>query len=233
MPDPNVPEGGVPDGSPEAPALPDYGAPPEVIQEALSVYRDLNNLDTRHQRLQQIVRPDIDGQFLRQLGEPQQQADPYEQFYAGQEQPDPYGNPQEPQYYEPQAPVFDPRDFASTVKEDIRREIFGELGEMAQQQAVKDAAQSAVRDAGLPPELSEMIEFRVAAQAKLQPTRQPGDLAREIGNQLKATLSGWAAAPSASPAPSAPLPSGPAPSLQERPSSFEDLARIAAENLRG
>jgi hypothetical protein len=86
MPDPNAlpPEGEAP-AAPEAPAMPDYGAPPEVIQEALSVYRDLNNLDTRHQRLSQIVRPDIDGQFLRQLGEPQQEQDPWAHL-RGQEE---------------------------------------------------------------------------------------------------------------------------------------------------
>jgi hypothetical protein len=235
MPDPNVPEGGVPDGPPEAPALPDYGAPPEVIQEALSVYRDLNNLDTRHQRLQQIVRPDIDGQFLRQLGEPQQETDPWAHLRGQEEYEDPYGN----QYEAPQQPQFDPRMLPEVLDpvlqqytQQSEQRIFERLGQMAQEQVVKDAAQSAVSEAGLPPELAEMVEFRVKAQSQLQPNRQPAEIAREVGNQLKATLSGWAAAPSANPAPSAPLPSGPAPSLQERPSSFEDLARIAAENLR-
>jgi hypothetical protein len=234
MPDPNVPEGGVPDGPPEAPALPDYGAPPEVIQEALSVYRDLNNLDTRHQRLQQIVRPDIDGQFLRQLGEPQQEQDPWAHLRGQEEYEDPYA---QPQYEQPQ---FDPRmlpDMLDPVlqsrDQQIEERIFSRLGQMAQDQVVKEASESAVRDSGLPPELAEMVEFRVKAQAQLQPNRQPADLAREIGNQLKAQLSAWAAAPSASPAPSAPLPSGPAPSLDQRPKDFDEMARMAAERLRG
>jgi hypothetical protein len=231
MPDPTVPpEGEVP----APPAAPDYGASDEVIREALSVYNDLNNLDTRHQRLQQIVRPDIDGQFLRSMGEPQQEQDPWAHLRGQEEYEDPYGN-----QYEAQAPQFDPRmlpDMLDPVlqsrDQQIEERIFSRLGQMAQDQVVKDASESAVRDSGLPPELAEMVEFRVKAQAQLQPNRQPADLAKEIGNQLKAQLSAWAAAPSANPAPSAPLPSGPAPSLQERPSSFEDLARIQAENMR-
>lgn len=215
---------------PAAPEMPDYGASPDVIREALSVYNDLNNLDTRHQRLSQIVRPDIDGQFLRSFGEPQEEQDPYAQFYGQPEYEDPQGQYQ--QQYEPQQPVFDPRQLGDTIAQQVERRVFEQLGQMAQDQAVKDAAQSAVRDASLPPELAEMIEFRVKGQMQVQPNRQPADLAREIGSQLKATLSGWAAAPSANPAPTSAPPSGPAPSLQERAKDFDELARIAAENLR-
>ncbi len=235
MPDPNLPEGEAP-AAPKAPAVPDYGAPPEVIQEALSVYNDLNNLDRRHQRLQQIVRPDIDGQFLRQMGEPAQEPqDPWAHLRGQEEYEDPYGN----QYEAPQQPQFDPRMLPEVLDpvlqqytQQSEQRIFERLGQMAQEQVVRDAAQSAVSESGLPPELAEMVEFRVKAQAQLQPNRQPADLAKEIGNQLKAQLSAWAAAPSANAGPSAPIPSGPAPSLQEMPKSFEDLARIQAENLR-
>jgi hypothetical protein len=223
------PEGQQPVG-PEAPAAPDYGAPPEVIQEALSVYRDLNNLDTRHQRLSQIVRPDIDGQFLRSLGEPQQQEDPYAQFY-GEQQPQYQQEQYEPQY-EPEVPQFDPRQFADVVGSQVEQRIMAQLGQMAQEQAVRDAASSAVQQAGVPADFAEMIEVQVKSQMQLQPNRMPGDLAREAAERLKSTISSWAAQPAENPAPTTPPPSGPAPSLDQRPKDFDDMARYAQERLR-
>lgn len=223
MTDPtNAPEG-QPPAAPVAPAAPDYGASPEVIQQALNLYNGLNNLDTRGQYLQQVVRPDIDGQFIRQMVEPQQPApDPYAQFMPQEYITDEQYMPQE-QQFAPYAPPFDPHDFAQTLKQDVSKTIFDQLGEMAQQQQVTESAKQAAQSAGIPESLASMIEARVRDAQKLQPNRQIGELANEHAKAIAAELMAWKATPAETPPPASAPPSGPAPSLDEGPKDLNDI----------
>lgn len=217
MPDPTS----IPEGQPTpdpTPAAPDYGASPEVIQQALNMYNGLNNLDTRGQYLQQIVRPEYDGQFLRGLTEQPEQPDPWAQF-----DPEPQYD-QEPQY-EPQP--FNPRDLQpvfDTQAQEIERRVFERLGQMAQDQAIVDSASSAASAAGLPASTSALIEQRVREAQRMQPNRQAGDLATEAAKALATELLQWKATPPANPAPSSSVPGGPSPDTLQKP-------RTAAEAL--
>lgn len=216
----------APEGQPPAapaPEVPDYGAPPEVIQEALSVYRDLNNLDTRHQRLGQILRPDIDGQFVQSFGQPQQEQDPYAQFYGQDE-----AYEEQPAY---EQPALDPRQLAETIKQDTIGEMQRWFSQMAAEQAVKDAATSAATAAGLPAELADMVEVRVKAAQQLQPNRQPGDLANEAARQIAQVIASAQVTPPAAQAPSTPVPGGPAPDTLQKPRTIEEAMEYSRQVL--
>lgn len=208
---------------------PDYGgASAEEVQQALNMYRGLNNLDTRGEYLQRVIRPEYDGQFIRQMVEPAAPAaDPWAQVAPEDE----------PEYeYEPQAPEpFNPRSLEPVFghyAEQTEQRIFERLGQMAQENAVKESSASAASASGLPPQVAGLIEQQVREAQRLQPNRMASDLATEAARALATSLAQWQATPSATPAPTAAVPSGPVPSTREVPKSFEDLARIRADELR-
>lgn len=221
--------------APEPPSGPDWSAFEQAgitpdsfgdVQNALNLARGLQNLDTRHQYLQQIVRPDIDGNFLRQVVQPQEEQDPWQAL--------------EPQYeYEqPEQPVFDPRSlqpvfegYGEQLRNQIRQEIMGELQGMAQEQAVKDASARASQQANIPAEFSEMVEFRVKAAQQMYPNRQVDDIAREVAESLQRTFAQYQAAPPATPAPSGSVPAGPMPDTLQRPRTIEEAMEYSKQVL--
>lgn len=245
--EPTTPE---PSAAPDWSAFTDAGITPDKASEVVQAYQavqSLNNLDTRPQALQNLVRPDLDGQILRQMlggeQEAEQPADPWQQFAP--ESPDPIGydaagNPvfaQPPgQYAEP---GFDPRSlqpvfdqYGNQVEERAYRRVMDDLQKMAVDQSVRDSSASAAQQAGLPASVSGLIEQHVREQMRLQPNRQAADLAADAARSLSAELMAWRAAPAENPPPTGAIPSGPAPSLDERPKDFKDAARIMAERLR-
>lgn len=232
-------------------AFTEAGITPDRAQEVVQAYQamqDLNNLDKRPQALQQLVRPDLDGQILRQMigaeqPAPEPEPNPWERFAPAEPQPigyDAAGNPvfdQPPGQYEPQG--FDPRSlqpvfdqYGNQVEERAYRRVMDDLQKMAVDQNVRDSASSAATAAGLPGSLSGMIEQQVREQMRLQPNRQAADLAADAARSISAELMAWRAAPAENPPPTGAVPSGPAPSLDERPKDFNDAARIMAERLR-
>lgn len=216
----------VPEGQPPAEPTPDFGgASPEEISQALNMYRGLNNLDTRGQYLQQIVRPEYDGQFLRQVtAEPEQPADPWQQFEPAQEE----------YYEEPVAQAFDPRSLQPVFDQygnQIEKRIFDRLGEMAQDQQVKDSASQAVQQANLPPAMSALIEQRVRDAQRLQPNRMASDLASEAAKQIAVELSQWQATPPAQPAPQGSVPGGPSPDTLQRPRTVDEALEYSRQVL--
>lgn len=232
-----------PEAAPE-PSGPDWSAFEQAgitpdrldeVQNAVNMARGLQNLDTRGQYLQQIVNPQYDGQFLRQIVEgPQEPPDPWAHL-RGDDAPD-----DDTYAYEPQAPAFDPSVLPEVLDpvlqqygQQIEQRVFERLNGMAAEQHVKETSTSAVKSAGLPPEMAEMVEMRVRQVQQTQPQRQAGDIANEVASQLKSSLMGWAAAPPANPAPTTPVPQGQVPSQREVPKNFDDLARIKAAELRG
>lgn len=223
--------------NPDGPSTPDFGASPEEIQQALNMYRGLNNLDTRGETLQRIVRPDYDGHVLRQIVEPEQPAgDPWDNFaepepmgYAADgtpvfaEPPVQYGGYQQPQGFDPRSlqPVFD--QYGNQIKNDI----FEQLGQMAQEQAFKDSAAQAAGAAGLPPTVAGLIEQRVREAQRMSPNRQIGDIANEVARSVQTELLQWKATPPEGGAlGGGAAPAGPVPSTREVPKSFDDYARI-------
>lgn len=230
MPDlPEFPEGQAP-AAPES-ATPDYGADPETIQNALNMYRGLNNLDTRGEYLQRIVRPEYDGQFLRQMVEPQQQ-----------EPADPWGHVEqyEEQYEEPayQEQGINPQDLRQTLDpvfqgygEQVEQRIFERLGQMAHEQAIKESAQSAAQQAGLPARFASAIEHEVQQAARMQPNRQPAELAQEIATAYRTELAQIAATPPAQRPPAGSVPSGPAPDSLQKPRTLEEALEYSKHVL--
>lgn len=222
-----APEGQEPTPAPEAPSTPDYGLSPEELQNAANLYRGLNNLDTRGQYIQQVVRPDIDGQFLRGMFEPQQQEqqDPWQQFTG------------EPEYEEPEyQPAFDPDMLRQAVRAEIeqgQQQMWGQLQEMAVNQQITESAAQATQAANLPSFLSGSIEQQVRQQHQLQPNRQFGDIANEVAQKYARELAQYQAAPPATPAPQGQVPGGPAPSQQERPTDWKSMIEYAQQNLQG
>lgn len=223
-----APEGQVPPApaeAPPAPALDFGGRSPEQIQKAIDLYEGLHDLDRRGTYLQQIVRPDIDGQFLQRVMQPQQeQEDPYAPFYAEEQ-------PEEEQYYEPQAPAFDPRQYAEIIKNDVTQSVMGQLQQMALDQQVKESASSAVQQVGLPPASAPLVEQYVREQQRLQPNRQASDLAAEAARNLYTQFAQWQAAPPAAPAPTGQVPSGPAPDTLQKPRTIEEALEYSKQVL--
>lgn len=218
-----APEGQVPP-APEAPPAPDFGGrSPEQIQKAIDLYEGLHDLDRRGTYLQQIVRPDIDGQFLQRVMQPQEPDDPYASFYGEAEA-------EEEQYYEPQAPAFDPREYAEVIKNDVTQTVMGQLQQMALDQQVKESSSAAVAQVGLPPAASPLVEQYVRDQQRLQPNRQASDLAAEAARNLHTQFAQWQATPPAAPAPSAP-PSGPAPDTLQKPRTIEEAMEYSRQVL--
>jgi hypothetical protein len=230
MTDPTgFPEGQAP-AAPE-PAPHDYGADPETIQRALEQYNQLNNLDTRSQALQQIIRPDYDGQVLRGFIEPQQ----------APQQADPWGHlSQEEAYEEPtyEQPGIDPADLRQTLdpvfqgySEQVEQRIFERLAGMAQDQAVKESASAATRQAGLPARFSAAIEHEVREATRLQPNRQPAEIAAEIATAYRNELAAIAATPPAARPPAGSVPSGPSPDTLQKPRTMEEALEYSKQVL--
>lgn len=225
--------------APEPPSGPDWSAfeqagitPDNIgdVQNALNLARGLQNLDTRHQYLQQIVRPDIDGNFLRQVVQPPEEHDPWQALEPQ------YGYEQPEQQYE--QPVFDPRSlqpvfegYGEQLRNQIRQEIMGELQGMAQEQAVKDASARAAQQANIPAEFAEMVEFRVKSAQQMYPNRQVDDLAREVADQLHRSIAQYQASPPANQAPSGSVPAGPIPDTLQRPRSMEEAMEYSRQVL--
>lgn len=232
MPDIPTPDGAP---APEPTPAPDFGgASPEVISQALDLYNGLNNLDTRGQYLQQVVRPEYDGQFLRQMAQPE--AEQAEDPWAAYNQQ--YAEPEYEQQYEPQAPAFDPTTLPQMLeprfeaeRERIVKEVFGQLNQMAQDQAVRDSAGEAARAMNLPPAMSSLIEQQVREQQQLHPNRQASDLAREAATALSTQLLQWKATPPANPAPTSAVPGGPAPDTLQKPRTIEEAMEYSKQVL--
>lgn len=229
---PDMPEGApVPDPTP----APDYGASPDEITQALDMYRGLNNLDTRGQYLQNIVRPEYDSQFLRQTFQPQEQQaqqDPWAEYNQQ------FAEPQYEEQYEPQAPAFDPTtlpQYLQPVLEnnaaEVERRVFERLNQMAADQHLKDSAAEAVRANNLPPATAALIEQRVREQSQLHPNRQAAELAREQAQALATELLQWKATPPATPPPSSAVPGGPSPDTLQKPRTMEEALEYSKQVL--
>lgn len=214
----------APEGQPVVDPSPDFGgASPEEITQALNMYRGLNNLDTRGQYLQQIVRPEYDSQFLRQVtSDPPAPTSPWETL----------GEP-EPEYYE-EPPAFDPRSLEpvfDSYKQQIEQSIFDRLGQMAQEQTLSESATAAVQSAKLPEALTPLIKQRVQEAQRLQPNRQASDLAAEAARQLQVELAGFQAAPPATPTPATAIPSGPSPDTLQKPKTVAEALEYSRQVL--
>ena len=228
--EPNATEGLAGPDTPAAPAAPAEPSGPDwsafeqagitpdkadEVRQAYDLYRGLQNLDTRGQYLQQIVRPDIDAQVIQNVfGEPEEEHDPWAQVF-GQEEPD------EPQF-DPRAlpQVFD--QYKESLRDELKREIFGELSQMAMSQEFDSSAQTAVQQHGLPPSDAQFIRSQVEQVARQYPNRQPREIADEIARQRKTELMQWAGAPAATPAPAGGPQGGPAPAPTQPPSPGDD-----------
>lgn len=223
--EPNTTEGL---GQPDAPAAPEPSGPDwsafeqagitpdkaDEVRRAYEMFQGIQNLDTRGQYLQQIIRPGIDDQVIQSLyGEPEEQEDIYAPLY-GQE--------------EPEQPQFDPtalpqvlESYKQSLRDELKKEIYGELGQMAAQQEYENSASTAVQAHGLPPSDAQFIRAQVEQLARQYPNRQPRDIADEIARARKNELMQWAGQPPAAQTPAAP-PGGPTPSPTQPPAPGED-----------
>lgn len=232
MPNPNHDEQGrfapapEPAGEPSGEAAPEgpdltwaQGLDQERVQRAMNLYDGIHNLDTREQYLGQVLGPhDPWVRREEQAGEDygsvyQQPPEPQPVGYTAAGEPvyeQPY---QEQQEYQPQQ--IDPEALYATFEQ----RFFGKLGEMAQVQEIKQAADAAVQAANLPPATVALVEQRVNEATRLYPHRQAGDLAREAAQAIATEFAQWQARPPAAPAPQGQVPGGPEPTMVTRPGS--------------
>lgn len=233
-PNPNHDEEGKFTTPPEEPANPwsafeQAGITPDKadeVQRAYAHWQDLNNLDRRQQALQSVIRPDIDtwiGQQSAEATDPLAQYAPqpeYEEEYVPQQ-------PQMPDFQEYGNQVVE----AAVQKANAQWEA--RLAQMFAEQQITDAAQSAAKDAGLPPSMAADIEYQARQRAAQQPNRAPADLAREIASQRADELRAWAAQATPPPIGSPATPGGPVPSLSEAgPPDGMDPEKWALERSR-
>jgi len=216
------------EGAPAPDPTPDYGgASQDEITQALDMFRGLNNLDTRGQYLEKVVRPEYDGQFLRQMGQPAEaEAEPNDPWATYNEQYNEQAQYEEPQYEQPQ---FDPstlpqmlQPVLDTNAQEIERRVFERLGQMAQDQSIRDSSESAAKFNNLPPSTAALIEQQVRAQQQMNPNRQAGELAKEAAAALATELLQWKATPPPTPPPSSAVPSGPSPDTLQKPRTVEE-----------
>ena len=204
----------------------------EKVQQAVSMYDGLQNLDTRSQALGKIINPQYDGQFLRSMVEGEQEpADPWAHLRGG-EQPEPeYGYEPEPQGFDPSVlpEVLDP--VLQQYGQQIEQRVFAQLNQMAAEQHIKETATSALQSANLPATFASLVEQQIRQQQQLNPTRQAGDIAREAAAALQREIMQYQAAPPANPQPAGQVPSGPAPTLDRAPGNFDELAKEMARRL--
>lgn len=249
MSDLEQPEGAAP---PEQ-SVPDYGgASPEEIQNALNMARGLSNLDTRHDVLGKLVRPDVDAQFLRSQfapaeEEPEADFDPFAEVY-GEQPPNLLGYDQQtgqpiygnqPQFQEP---AFDPRSLAP---------VFDQFGEHTRQQAVQEALQifeqrqmeqareqgisqgvsAAVQTHGLSDFGKGIVEAMTRQAVAQNPNKAPGDIANEMAKAyLDDSAQRFVANGGVPPVQGAAPPGGPIPG-DAAPKTFKDALEQSYQGL--
>lgn len=242
MSEPTIPTEGQP--SEPAPQQPEYGASPEEIQSALALQRGLNNLDTRSQYLQQVVRPDLDGQFLRQaIGQTEEQpesASPFEEVYGPQPQvigfnPDgtpvfdqPY-NPQQQQGFDPYTlePVLD--QWGKTVEqhavEQATKAVEQRLLAQASEAAVNSGVDAAAKKHNLDAEDRQVVDY-LTREAMKTDRAAPADIADRVATSfLQRQAQRFVAQGGALPTPDAPAaPSGPVPAEGKPRTEAEAIA---------
>lgn len=227
--EPNATEG-LSTGEPAAPPAPEPQGPDwsafekagitpdkaDEVRQAYDLYRGLQNLDTRGQYLQQIVRPDIDAQTINTV------------FGAEEDQDDPWA-PVFGQDDEPEQPQFDPRalpqvfeEYEQRILAQAEQNIMSKLTQMAQGQEFDNSAQMAVQAHNLPPSDAQFIRAQVEQMARQYPNRQPREIADEIARARKNELMQWAGQPAAAPAPPAGPAGGPAPAAVQPPQPGDD-----------
>lgn len=194
------------------------------VQQALNLYRGVNNLDTRQQYLDQLIRPGLDPWSKAQA----EQQDPWSAMQGDDEG--------EYEYEQPQAPAFDPRQLTPVFEgyaERIERGIFEKLGAMAQRQALEDAATQALTKHGLPADLAPGLQQEVEQITRQYSNRQPGEVAEQLAAQKKQKLMEWANANVGRPSQQgAPPPAGaPTPSGDGPPRTDEEAMRRSMEML--
>ncbi len=210
-------------------ALEQAGITPEQAMQGGRVWQGLNALDRRQETLQSIIRPDIDTWIGQQ---PEQPPDPLAQYVA----------PEYEEEYVPQQPQMpDFHQFGTEVKNAAVAEALAaaradwqqQLQQMMADQAITEAATSAVKSAGLPESMAPDIEYRARMLAQEQRNRAPGDIANELARQRADELRAWAAQSGPAPIGSPSTPGGPVPSVHSAgPPDGVDPAKWALERSR-
>jgi len=227
MTPPDETQGLAPEGAPPAPEPtgPDWtafekaGITPDKadeVRQAYDLYRGLQNLDTRGQYLQQIVRPGIDDQTIQSLyGDQTEEQDPWAGVFGEEE--------------EPPEPQFDPRalpgvfeQYEQRILERAEQTIMGKLTQMAQVQEFESSAQAAVQAHGLPQSDAMWLRGQVEQMARQYPNRQPREIANEIAQARKTELLQWLGQAQAPPAPASGPTGGPVPAPTQPPQPGED-----------
>jgi hypothetical protein len=243
----NPPDFQVPDGEPAAPETnpwenwqsagidPSYD--PGQARQALSFWDALSNRDQREYAVEQIVRNELpEGMTWREVKEIARQQ-------AAAAQPDPWenvmGQPQEEQYYEPQAQAIDPAALRAALRAEMEQE-FSQRDQAAAQQRQQEEFQAEftreTEKAVEKQKLSKDWMPAIAAEANLLHQHMPYATTEQlveaagvkVKKQLLAQIHALSQMQDESPA--APLPGGATPSAQQVPQNARE-AQDAAKNF--
>lgn len=217
--------------APEQPPAPDWsafeqaGITPDKAEraiQAMRMYEGLQNLDTRQQYLEQIIRPEMDGWVRPEPSEP----DPWEQF--------------SPPETDQQTGAFDPRALAPVFEQfeqRVEQRLMSQWEQRQQQQMFEQNFANAVSSAAAKHGLSEIergaVEMATWRAAQTAQNRPLADLADEYAKQvIQASQQRFVQSQGGQPPVAAPqVPGGPIPSTDQRPKTDQEALEYSMRVL--